>query len=339
MTNFDVYEKEFTKKALLNGFSSDSIQKCLAYSKFLLDNNLPVIYDLTHFSSLVGYNTKYIRRSIISTKYFYRYFEIEKKNGKKRKIAEPLPSLKEIQKWILEEILYNVKISRHAKGYIPKRSLYEHLKYHKNEKTVLTLDIDNFFGSIDEDLVYGVFLNLGYSKNISYLLSKLCCLNKCLPQGAPTSPYISNIILNNFDSFISNYCKDNNIKYTRYADDLAFSGDFDSKELIETIKAQLKKLDLKINNNKTKIMNRNKRQIISGVIVNDKIQVPKSTRNQIRNQMFYITKFGIQSHLEKIKEKRENYISHLLGKINYILSLNPKDIEFVEYKKALHKLK
>ena len=163
---------------------------------------------LTHFSSLVGYNTKYIRRSIISTKYFYRYFEIEKKNGKKRKIAYPLPSLKEIQKWILEEILYNVKISRHAKGYIPKRSLYEHLKYHKNEKTVLTLDIDNFFGSIDEDLVYNVFLNLGYSKNVSYFLSGLCCLDKCLPQGAPTSPYISNIILNKFfeSDSISGYC-------------------------------------------------------------------------------------------------------------------------------------
>lgn len=339
MTNFEIYKRDFTKKAQLNGFSSISIEKCLNYSKKLIENNIPVIYDSTNFSGLVGYNTKYIRRSIVSTTYFYRYFEIKKKNGKIRKLAEPLPSLKEIQKWILNEILYNVKVSKHAKGYIPKRGLFEHLKYHKNEEIVLTLDIDNFFTNIKFDLVFKVFSNLGYSNNVSYILSKLCTLDNALPQGAPTSPYISNIILYDFDNCISAYCKKNNIKYTRYADDLAFSGNFESKELIELIKENLKNLNLKINRDKTQLMKKNTQQIVSGVVVNEKIQIPKTIRNKIRNEMFYINKFGIKSHLEKINEHRENYVLHLLGKINYLLYLNPKDEEFIRYKQILHKLK
>lgn len=126
MTNQQLYAKKFTEKAVGNGFSSDYIEKCLSYASPLLENNLPVVYSINHLSGLVGYNVSYLKRAIKFPKYFYREFEIEKSNGKKRKLHEPLPSLKEIQLWILDEILYKLKVSRYAKAYVPKRSIKEH---------------------------------------------------------------------------------------------------------------------------------------------------------------------------------------------------------------------
>ena len=339
MSDFDKYSKEFTSKALQNGYSQENIDKCLKYSKVLLDKNLPIIYNEYHFGSLVGYKSKYIKKASFGTPFFYRYFAIKKKNGNIRTIAEPLPSLKEIQDWILNEILYKIKVSRYAKGFVPKKGLKDHLRYHKTEKQILTLDIEDFFGSIKFDSIFKMFKSFGYSNDISKILTQLCTLEYKLPQGAPTSPYITNIILIPFDDKISSYCKENNLKYTRYADDLAFSGEFDSIKLISFVKQQLKELDLKLNKDKTLLMKRNVQQIVSGVVLNDKIQVPKASRNKIRNEMFYIKKYGLENHLSQINEYRENYLLHLIGKINYLLSLNPKDDEFINYKKYLYSIK
>ena len=170
------YVKSFTEKALQNGFSTDYINKCLSYANPLLANNLPVIYSIYHFSGLVGYNTSYLKRAIKFQKYFYREFEIDKRNGKKRKLFEPLPSLKEIQLWILNEILYKCKVSRYAKAYVPKRSIKEHAIYHTNESFVLTLDIKDFFKRIKFELVQTLFQNMGYSQIMANLFTKLCFL-------------------------------------------------------------------------------------------------------------------------------------------------------------------
>lgn len=337
--NYETYQTLFSEKALKNGYSFENIQKCLNYSKPLLDNGLPVIYDIYNLSGLVGYNYTYLRRSIISTKFFYREFQIKKKNGGIRIISEPLPSLKEIQYWILNEILYKCKVSRYSKAYIPKKNIREHLRYHTKEKQVLTIDFDSFFTSIKKPIIFDLFISLGYSKAISEILSSLCTLEDSLPQGAPTSPYLSNLILRNFDESIAEFCFSQNIKFSRYADDLAFSGEkIDKDQLTEFIKKEIQPLGLKINKSKTSLMKNNTKQIISGIVVNEKMQVPKESRNEIRNIMFYIKKFGIESHMAKIKENRNNYVKHLLGKINYILIINNNDKEFIEYKEFLKSL-
>ena len=85
-------------------------------------------------------------------------------------------------------------------------------------------------------------------------------------------------------------------------------------------------------------MKQNTQQIISGVIVNNKIQLPKKQRNEIRQKMHFINNFGLESHLDKIKEKRDSYVQHLLGRIQYGLSLNPRDSELQKYKKTLQEL-
>ncbi len=333
---FEKYQRAFKTKAIQNGYSEDNVNKCLHYAKPLIEKGLPVIYNTTHLSLLVGYKVNYLKRAVFFTKYFYRSFGIKKANGSIRTLSEPLPSLKEIQLWILTEVLYKNKVSKYAKGYVPKRGIKDHLKYHTKEPKVLTLDIKKFFDSVKMEHIENLFLEMGYSQNISNLLTKLCYLNNSLPQGAPTSPYLTNILLYNFDETISKYCRENNLKYTRYADDLAFSGDIKKIALIKLVKSELRKLDLKLNNDKIKLMLPYQKQVISGVTVNDKIQVSKKKRNSIRNEMFYIKKFDLENHMEKTGQNKSNYFLHLMGRINYILLINPKDKEFIDYKKYLY---
>jgi RNA-directed DNA polymerase len=180
---------------------------------------------------------------------------------------------------------------------------------------------------------------LGYSRMVSILLSKLCTRDGSLPQGAPTSPYLSNLILKNADVEIFNFCKKRKIRYTRYADDLSFSGDFDENELLEKVTQTIEKLGLHINKSKTKLMTPNTRQTVTGIVVNEKPQVVFHKRNELRQALHYIKKFGIDEHREYKEINQKNYLEHLLGKINFVLQINPRDVEFAGYKAFLMDLK
>jgi RNA-directed DNA polymerase len=332
----EFYKEEFTKKALATGFSADNIEKCLEYAQVLLNNGLPVIYDITHLSALVGYKTDYLKRAAFNSVPFYRMFEVLKRKGGVRVIAEPLPSLKEIQLWILEHILYRVEVNRFAKAYVPKLNLKNNVSYHKNKDYVLTLDIVDFFPSIKLQHVQQIFISFGYSVQVSNMLSKLCTVNKSLPQGAPTSPYLSNLYLRNFDQEVSSYCIANKIHYTRYADDLSFSGNFDSNALVEEVRRNLEILQLKLNQKKQHLMSKNQRQIVTGIVVNEKINLPREKRKKIRQSMYYIQEYGLENHLKKNGITKSNYLLHLLGQINFVLFLQHKNLEFQNYKKILY---
>ena len=202
---FEQYKQEFEIKASNSGYTAENIERCLNYARPLIDKGFPVIYNTSHLSVLVGYRKDYIKRAVVYTPYFYRDFEIKKKNGKMRKISEPLPSLKEIQDWILVNILEVEKVSPFAKAYRKKVGLLENVKFHKNQPKVLTLDLKDFFPSIKTENVELIFRSFGYSVLISSLLSKLCTRDSCLPQGAPTSPYLSNIFFKRADDLIIKY--------------------------------------------------------------------------------------------------------------------------------------
>jgi RNA-directed DNA polymerase len=337
--DFEHYKDTFTKEATKMGYSPQNIQYCLDYAETLYSNDVPVIYNSSHLAGLVGYKKEYLKKAALHTKYFYRDFQILKKNGQKRSISEPLPSLKEIQHWILIEILYKIPVSPFAKAYKTNVSLIENLKFHKNQPKVFTLDLENFFPSITIESVEKVFIGLGYTKSISDLLSKLCTRDGTLPQGAPTSPYLSNLIFEDADTAISQYCIKQKIRYTRYADDLSFSGDFDENELLDKVTETIQHLNLKVNTSKTKLMKPNSRQTVTGIVVNEKPQVVFHKRNELRQAMYYIKKFGIDEHREYKEIDQVNFLEHLLGKINFVLQINPKDSEFIAYMSYLKDLK
>lgn len=336
---FEQYKAAFEKAASNSGYSEENIKRCLDYSKPLFDNNVPVIYNTSHLASLVGYKKTYIKKAAYYTKSFYTDYEIKKKNGKTRTISEPLPSLKEIQTWVLQNILQKVKVSPYAKAYRRKVSIIENLKFHPKQPKVFTLDLKDFFPSIKTNSVEHIFKSLGYSDLISNLLAKLCTKENSLPQGAPTSPYLSNLFFFSADNQISEFCKAHSIRYTRYADDLTFSGDFDENVVLSFVSEVVNKLGLTIHPEKVKLMTPNQRQSVTGIVVNHIPQVVFYKRNKIRQEIYYIKKFGLIDHMKRKDIKNRSYLEHILGKVNFIIQVNPTDTEFKEYKDYLIKLK
>lgn len=330
--NFTEYKIAFSAKAKEQAMPIDKIEALLKYAEGIHSKGLPIIYDQLHFSNLVGYDYRFILSICNSTGSHYKEYKIPKRNGKLRTINEPLPSLKEIQDWVLKYILNPAQkkfVSSVAKAYIPKVSIRDNARFHKGQKKILNIDLVDFFGSIGYEQVYATFRNLGYNKSICTLITNLCVLNGSLPQGSPTSPMLSNLIFNYYDEKIFQFCKDRSIRYTRYADDLTFSGDFEIKEMMSFVYKVLHGTRFKINESKTKVLSQAKRQEVTGIVVNEKIQLPRHYRKEIRKEVYFIIKFGLEKHLINIKWDKTHiqYLYHLIGKVNYVLMINKNDKE------------
>lgn len=330
--DWNQYKEKFYHLAMYNDKSTEYIETCLSYGKKLFEQNIPIIYDQNHLSLLVGYKLSYLIKVSNSPKHFYRIFKISKKSKKGfRTISEPLPNLKDIQKWILNEILDNINPSPYSKAFRKGYSIKDNAKFHLNQKKVLTIDIKNYFGSIKYKHVYLFFKELGYSKEVAVMLSNICVLDNELPQGAPTSPMLANLITRRLDKRIASYAIKNKIRYTRYADDMTFSGDFDEGAVIRVVKAILNSEGLKINNSKTRVRTRNQQQEVTGIVVNEKLQAPRNYRRKLRQEVYYIKKYGLQSHLDYIEEDDEiGYLRKLLGMANFVININPADSETKE---------
>lgn len=267
----------------------------------------------------------------------YRLFKIKKRNGKTRTIYEPNYMLKNLQKQILENVLNNKEISKYAKAYKKGISLLDNAKDHLNKKTILKLDIKDFFSNIKIPLIYDACFPIEYfPKQVGFILTHLCTYEDFLPQGAPTSSYISNLVMKEFDNEIGKFCEDKGISYTRYSDDMTFSGDFDYKEIIKIVRKKLLFMGLELNNEKIKVITNNNKQLVTGIVVNKKLQIEKTYRKKIRQEIYYIKKYGIDNHLERISiNNKDSYLKSLYGKVLYVLQINKNDKEFKLYKKYL----
>ena len=216
----------------------------------------------------------------------YRNTFIPKHDGSKRKLSIPDLILKRVQRSIADNILADYPISRYAMAYTKGSSVQKNASLHVGKQKILKLDIDGFFDHITYSRVKDcVFCKENYSEPIRILLTMLCYYKESLPQGAPTSPAITNIIMYDFDEKIGKYCGENNISYTRYCDDITFSGDsgdFDEKAVIFVVKDELRKLGLFLKNRKTAVIPNTKRQTVTGIVVNEKIGLTKEYKNKIR---------------------------------------------------------
>lgn len=331
------YEPQFKDMALNAGMRKVDIDAWLVYSKKLFIGKVPIIYDMSHLSKLVGYSTNYLLSVCNNTAASYKIYNIKKKSGGNRIIAEPLTSLKEIQRWVLVNILEKQRVSKYAKAYVKGRSIKENARFHKNQDQVLTVDLKDFFGSIKPKTIYSVFRVIGYSRQVSAFLCNLCCLNGSLPQGAPTSAALSNLVFKNNDSRLSNFCNKLGIRYTRYADDLTFSfnNDVAAGMVIKFVKKILSESDFELNDNKTRLMHRHQRQEVTGIVVNEKLQCNSVVRRQIRQEFFYIKRYGLSGHMSRKNViNEEKYLRHLIGVCDFIIHINPNDEEVIEYRRT-----
>lgn len=315
-----LWKQEFLDK----GIPEQIVAQYLPYIDKLLSKNLPVIFELEHLTKLVDSDIKTISKMVNSPSKFYRCFSIPKRRGGYREISAPYPTLLNIQKWIYENILLKLEVHDSAHGFIKHRSIISNAENHLSKKCILKIDLENFFPSIPINWVVNLFASLGYARNVSFYLASLCCLRNGLAQGAPTSPYLSNILIRNLDHRLKNFATKYELQYTRYADDIVFSGEFIPESIINVIYKIIEKYGLKVNKTKTTLIIGDKQKIITGLSVSgDALKIPRKLKREIKQEVNFIKRFGFLSHASHLKISDPRYLSRLIGRLNFWLQVEP----------------
>lgn len=229
---------------------------------------LPVIQSADDLARHLGISQSIlIRYASVSTKY-YKTYRIPKKSGGTRIINAPNRSLKGIQAWVLRNILDKISPSEHATAYRMGRNTLHNVKPHRDNSYCLCFDIEDFFPSVKIGRVCAFFRLFGYSQEVSRCLALLCTCRGSLPQGAVTSPALSNLVVGRLDARIAGYCRKRNIAYTRYADDICLSSN-NRKTLFSSVPIVLLILSsegFSENKSKRRYMGPSKRCQVTGLV-------------------------------------------------------------------------
>lgn len=282
--------------------------------KYQLRNfGLPVIQDINELSNEIRLSENTVKKYIAFADYYYFTYEVPKKTGGKRLIAQPSRELKAIQSWLLRNILNKLSSSDASKGFELGTSIYDNAYPHIGSNVILSLDIDNFFPSVPASKVYGVFNSLGYNKSISAAFTSICTFNGFLPQGSPASPKLANLVCSKLDSRIQGYAGKNGIIYTRYADDITLSCQSIKKiekaqNFIQTV---IEDEGFKVNKKKTHLMGLRKKKSVTGLIVSsNKAGVGREVYRDMRAKIHYL-----------FSGKNSNY-SHINGWLAFIYGID-----------------
>lgn len=281
------------------------------------------------FSAKALYAVSYHRNS------YYRHTKIPKGNGEYRELCVPDEFLKAIQRSITNNLLAYEEISPFATAYRIGGSTLLNARPHVGKPILLKLDIRHFFDNIIyPQIKEKVFPSERYSEANRILLTLLCMYRDALPQGAPTSPAISNIIMKDFDNIVGNWCLGKNIAYTRYCDDMTFSGDFEPREAISFVKQELRKMGFFLNDKKTTVVRDGQKKIVTGIVVNEKPNASASYRRKLRQELYFCKKYGVEEHIRRLglEIPASAYIMQLLGRVNYVLQIIPENLEMQECK-------
>jgi RNA-directed DNA polymerase len=297
-----------------------------SYGEQLSGNGFPVIFGFQHLAFLLNIEPKDLRRILLSTNTFYRTFEIPKRRGGTRTISAPYPALLEAQRWINRKVLSRVAIHGSAQAFVHGRSILKNAEYHLNRRSLLRVDLKDFFPSITLRRILGVFRWMGYTPTVAYYLGIMCSNEGRLPQGAATSPTLSNIIANRLDKRLSTLSKANELTYSRYADDLIFSGERIPLSTVDFIRQIARDEGFDVNEQKTFLACGNKKKIVTGIsVVGPRLKLPRSTRRTLRQELHYVRVNGIKRHIEATAERNPLYVESLLGKFIFWQQVEPEN--------------
>ena len=268
----------------------------------------------------------------------YNTLEIPKKNGDTRTICVPNKNLKKVQKKLYNKLstyydeikTQNNFTSKISHGFEKNRSIVTNAEVHKNKRYVVNLDLLDFFPSINFGRVRSYFIKNNYfeiNDDIATILAQLTCYKGTLPQGAPTSPLIANMICNIMDIRILKIAKKYRLDYTRYADDLTFStnnkyflNDYD--KFLEDIKNIIHRSGFELNSKKTRLLFSNSRKEVTGLVVNKKISVPKEYYKNTRAMAHSLYKNGYF-----LIDDEVGTIEQLEGRFSFINQINLYNID------------
>lgn len=278
-------------------------------------HGLPIITSISDFAYETRLSVNKIQEISLRSEYLYKTYQIPKKTGSTRSISSPSRELKALQAWILRNILDKLSSSNFSTGFEKNTSILDNATPHIGSNYILNIDLEDFFDSVKACKVYKIFESVGYNSLISTIFTKLCTRFDSLPQGAPTSPKLANIICIRLDSRVSGYTGPKGIVYTRYADDLTLSSNSPKKLLNAKLMLENIILDegFNINNKKTKLLGTKKAKEVTGLIIqNNRVGIGKRKVKIIRSKIHYLF-IG-----------RSTEYSHVYGLLSYIYFVDRK---------------
>ncbi|MCV9910107.1 reverse transcriptase family protein [Brucella sp. HL-2] len=285
--------------------------------------------DLVSLASFLGFAPQHIYYLVENADSLYTTIEIPKNSDKnqKRTISIPFNDLKGIQRTINKKILKEFPVSLYTHSYVSGRSIITATNELCGGKSVLKMDIKDFFPSITIRRVIGLFESLGFNKKCSYILGKLCTKDGILAQGSPSSPAISNLILYKLDEKLVKFSNSWEIGYVRYSDDLFFhhNKNFNHPKFSKIVEEIVSHSDFTINKLKTAYHPCNKPRITLGLLTHgDRPKIPGKSRKEHR-AMFY----KASTNLHWAQEKKDT----LKGIIEWHRIVNGKDETYLSYMK------
>ncbi|HEX4613077.1 MAG TPA: reverse transcriptase family protein [Urbifossiella sp.] len=312
----------------------------------LAEFGLPVLHTPADVAVALGLSVKQLRwlafHTEAATRTHYVKFQVPKRSGGVRTLAAPHATLKRAQHWILEHVVSRFPVTDPAHGFVPGRGILSNAGPHVGKAVVVNLDLADFFPSVIFPRVRAVFEQHGYSGSVATVFALLC--TECprttatyagtayevaigprgLPQGAPTSPGLSNQVARRFDKRLAGLAAKLGLAYTRYADDLTFSGGPEQAEKVGYLLARVRHLaadeGFTVNEKKTRVMRRNTAQTVTGVVVNDKPSVSRETIRRLRAILHRARTGGLDA---QNREGRENFRAWLDGMIAFVAMIRP----------------
>ena len=281
------------------------------------ENALPALADVTAFSKAVGLSIPRLRwlayhREVDSGTHYHRW-QVPKRDGSPRLISAPKPELKAVQRWITREVTEHLPVHGAAHGFLIGRSIVTNAKVHAGARIVVKLDIRGFYPTVTMRRVKGLLRRAGLGEQVATLMALLATESpreevvregktyyvavapRSLPQGAPTSPSITNALCMRLDCRLSGLAKKLGCRYTRYADDLTFSWHgpqgSDIGALLRAVTQIVRTEGFAIHANKTRVMRKGARQKVTGLIVNEApgrpdARVPRKTIRDLRSAIY-----------------------------------------------------
>ena len=238
----------------------------------------------------------------------YKSFELQRKNGSPRIIRAPIKPLKAAQAALAAALRPYYRVPHTVHGYVDDRSILTNARIHRNQRWVLRLDLKDFFPSINFGRVRGLFLAapFAFPPVVATLLAQLCCYENQLPQGAPTSPLLSNLICRPMDRRLARLAGEARCYYSRYCDDLVFSTNrpYPSPLLVTAdpeggpprvgtaLREAIEAAGFRVNDEKTRLRKRTQRQIVTGLVTNVFVNIPRDYVRSVRELLFIWRRHG-----------------------------------------------
>lgn len=261
---------------------------------------------------------------------YYHSFEIPKKSGGTRTITAPGGELKKVQTVLAYILDYVYLVPSPVMGFVHERSVATNAAQHVGRSYVLNIDLKDFFPSVKRHMIAGVLKKYGVDRDVANLILRLCCRTPegggedCLPQGAPTSPVLSNIACTCLDIRLSGLAQSTGLTYTRYADDITFSSDHNVYREDGPFWSKLRSITAEcgftINAKKTRLLRPWDRQEVTGVTVNSKVNVSRKYLKNLRAEL----------HQMQYRDVSKEDWLRVMGKVNYVRMVRHAQLEGLE---------